>query len=138
MSCSSSSGSEDDEGVDSYRKGGYHAVRIGDHFAAGRYVAQRKLGWGQFSTVWLAYDTRTSVCSPLISSCFMNLCSMPLFRLNLCALLRDFASCSFLWIRTAMSISVCRYRICFICLVYWIFMIWFHIYFCFFLLPFYH
>lgn len=63
MSCSSSSGSEeDDEGFDSYRKGGYHAVRIGDQFAGGRYIAQRKLGWGQFSTVWLAYDTSTSVC----------------------------------------------------------------------------
>ncbi|XP_010526854.1 PREDICTED: SRSF protein kinase 2-like [Tarenaya hassleriana] len=61
MSCSSSSGSEeDDEGFDSYRKGGYHAVRIGDPFAGGRYIAQRKLGWGEFSTVWLAYDTRTS------------------------------------------------------------------------------
>ncbi|XP_004287720.1 PREDICTED: probable serine/threonine-protein kinase sky1 [Fragaria vesca subsp. vesca] len=61
MSCSSSSGSEDDdEGFDSYRKGGYHAVRIGDQFAGGRYVAQRKLGWGQFSTVWLAYDTTNS------------------------------------------------------------------------------
>ncbi|XWS33962.1 hypothetical protein CRYUN_Cryun22dG0127700 [Craigia yunnanensis] len=61
MSCSSSSGSEeDDEGIDSYRKGGYHAVRIGDPFACGRYIAQRKLGWGQFSTVWLAYDTQSS------------------------------------------------------------------------------
>ncbi|KAK2355380.1 non-specific serine/threonine protein kinase [Trifolium repens] len=61
MSCSSSSGSEDDdEGFDSYRKGGYHAVRVGDQFAGGRYIAQRKLGWGQFSTVWLAYDTTTS------------------------------------------------------------------------------
>ncbi|XP_054825335.1 uncharacterized protein LOC129322900 [Prosopis cineraria] len=61
MSCSSSSGSEeDDEGFESYRKGGYHAVRVGDLFAGGRYIAQRKLGWGQFSTVWLAYDTRTS------------------------------------------------------------------------------
>ncbi|XP_061346049.1 uncharacterized protein LOC133291752 isoform X1 [Gastrolobium bilobum] len=61
MSCSSSSGSEeDDEGFDSYRKGGYHAVRVGDQFAGGRYIAQRKLGWGQFSTVWLAYDTNTS------------------------------------------------------------------------------
>ncbi|PKA61117.1 Serine/threonine-protein kinase AFC1 [Apostasia shenzhenica] len=58
MSCSSSSGSEEDEGVDSYRKGGYHAVRPGDPFAGGRYIAQRKLGWGNFSTVWLAYDTR--------------------------------------------------------------------------------
>ncbi|KAK4261657.1 hypothetical protein QN277_004621 [Acacia crassicarpa] len=61
MSCSSSSGSEEeDEGFDSYRKGGYHAVRVGDQFAGGRYIAQRKLGWGQFSTVWLAYDTRNS------------------------------------------------------------------------------
>ncbi|EOA15511.1 hypothetical protein CARUB_v10004836mg [Capsella rubella] len=61
MSCSSSSGSEgEEEGYDAYRKGGYHAVRIGDPFSGGRYIAQRKLGWGQFSTVWLAYDTRTS------------------------------------------------------------------------------
>lgn len=62
MSCSSSSGSEEEEeGVDSYRKGGYHAVRVGDSFNGGRYIAQRKLGWGQFSTVWLAYDTRSAV-----------------------------------------------------------------------------
>lgn len=64
MSCSpsSSSASEDeDEGMDSYRKGGYHAVRIGDSFSGGRYIAQRKLGWGEFSIVWLAYDTRSSV-----------------------------------------------------------------------------
>ncbi|KAJ8771058.1 hypothetical protein K2173_023383 [Erythroxylum novogranatense] len=62
MSCSSSSSGseEDDEGIDSYRKGGYHAVRVGDPFNSGRYIAQRKLGWGQFSTVWLAYDTHSS------------------------------------------------------------------------------
>ncbi|KAL2522022.1 Protein kinase superfamily protein [Forsythia ovata] len=62
MSCSSSSSGseEEDEGTDSYRKGGYHAVRVGDSFAAGLYIAQRKLGWGQFSTVWLAFDTRSS------------------------------------------------------------------------------
>ncbi|KAJ0967776.1 hypothetical protein J5N97_024693 [Dioscorea zingiberensis] len=58
MSCSSSSSSgEEDEGSDAYRKGGYHAVRPGDPFAAGRYIAQWKLGWGHFSTVWLAFDT---------------------------------------------------------------------------------
>ncbi|KAG5241581.1 SRSF protein [Salix suchowensis] len=62
MSCSSPSGSEDDdEGIDSYRKGGYHAVRVGNQFSGGRFVlAQRKIGWGQFSIVWLAYDTRSS------------------------------------------------------------------------------
>ncbi|XP_058098604.1 uncharacterized protein LOC131243334 [Magnolia sinica] len=57
--CSSSS-EEEDEGIDSYRKGGYHAVRIGDLFGGGRYIAQRKLGWGNFSTVWLAFDTQSS------------------------------------------------------------------------------
>ncbi|XP_059280870.1 uncharacterized protein LOC132034491 isoform X2 [Lycium ferocissimum] len=57
-SSSSSSGSE--EGIESYRKGGYHAVRMGDSFRGGRYIAQRKLGWGEFSTVWLAYDTTSS------------------------------------------------------------------------------
>ncbi|KAK9670484.1 hypothetical protein RND81_13G204800 [Saponaria officinalis] len=61
MSCSSSSGSEEEEEeFESYRKGGYHAVRIGDCFNGGRYIAQRKLGWGQFSTVWLAFDTQSS------------------------------------------------------------------------------
>lgn len=61
MSCSSSSSSasEEDEDLDCYRKGGYHAVRVGDSFAGARFIAQRKLGWGQFSTVWLAYDTKT-------------------------------------------------------------------------------
>jgi hypothetical protein len=45
-----------DEGSDEYRRGGYHVVRIGDWFSKGRYVVHRKLGWGHFSTVWLAWD----------------------------------------------------------------------------------
>ncbi|KAL6011963.1 hypothetical protein ACLOJK_002430 [Asimina triloba] len=61
MSCSSSS--EEDEGREGYRKGGYHAVRPGDPFGGGRYIAQRKLGWGNFSTVWLAYDVKFSFLS---------------------------------------------------------------------------
>lgn len=48
----------EDEGVDEYRRGGYHAVRIGDWFHNGRYVVHRKLGWGHFSTVWLAWDAQ--------------------------------------------------------------------------------
>ncbi|XP_065855520.1 uncharacterized protein [Euphorbia lathyris] len=57
---SSDSGGEytsEDEGTEDYRRGGYHAVRIGDAFKNGRYVVQSKLGWGHFSTVWLAWDT---------------------------------------------------------------------------------
>ncbi|GLT93454.1 hypothetical protein SLE2022_112470 [Rubroshorea leprosula] len=62
----SGSGSEsgdytsEDEGTEDYRRGGYHAVRIGDTFKNGRYVVQSKLGWGHFSTVWLAWDTQVS------------------------------------------------------------------------------
>lgn len=51
----------EDEGTEYYRSGGYHAVRIGDAFKQGRYVVQSKLGWGHFSTVWLAWDIQTSV-----------------------------------------------------------------------------
>ena len=51
----------EDEGTEDYRRGGYHAVRIGDTFKHGRYVVQSKLGWGHFSTVWLAWDIQKSV-----------------------------------------------------------------------------
>ena len=39
-----------------YRPGGYHPVRLGDFFKDGRYKIHHKLGWGGFSTVWLARD----------------------------------------------------------------------------------
>ncbi|XP_030458620.2 uncharacterized protein LOC115679173 [Syzygium oleosum] len=52
--------SSEDEGTEDYRKGGYHAVRVGDAFKNGCYVVQSKLGWGHFSTVWLAWDTQIS------------------------------------------------------------------------------
>ncbi|KAD7479667.1 hypothetical protein E3N88_02803 [Mikania micrantha] len=50
----------EDEGTEDYRRGGYHAVRVGDKFKHSRYVVQCKLGWGHFSTVWLAWDTHKS------------------------------------------------------------------------------
>ena len=52
----------DSEGEDSYKAGGYHPVRIGEVYKE-RYRVVCKLGWGHFSTVWLAEDldgTRTT------------------------------------------------------------------------------
>ncbi|KAF8677377.1 CMGC SRPK protein kinase [Rhizoctonia solani] len=49
---------EREEAVGDYMPGGYLRVRIGDRFAH-RYRIVRKLGWGHFSTVWLAHDIQT-------------------------------------------------------------------------------
>jgi len=35
--------------------GGYHPVAIGEKYKE-RYTIEKKLGWGHFSTVWLASD----------------------------------------------------------------------------------
>ena len=45
----------DSEGEESYKIGGYHPVRIGEMYK-NRYKIVCKLGWGHFSTVWLAHD----------------------------------------------------------------------------------
>jgi len=49
---------EDEEDWQEYKLGGYHPVSIGDSFSNNRYVVVRKLGWGHFSTVWLARDEK--------------------------------------------------------------------------------
>ncbi|SPO28099.1 related to dis1-suppressing protein kinase dsk1 [Ustilago trichophora] len=49
---------EDEEDLEDYGKGGYHPVHVGDTFSDGRYLIVRKLGWGHFSTVWLAKDNK--------------------------------------------------------------------------------
>lgn len=44
-----------EEGLANYKPGGYHPVEIGDVLNH-RFCVVRKLGWGHFSTVWLAED----------------------------------------------------------------------------------
>ncbi|KAF5008976.1 hypothetical protein FDECE_4772 [Fusarium decemcellulare] len=46
-----------EESLARYCQGGYHPVRIGDSFADGRYKILCKLGYGAYSTVWLASDS---------------------------------------------------------------------------------
>ncbi len=45
----------EDEGIEDYKINGYHPVHIGEILLK-RYVIIQKLGWGHFSTVWLAKD----------------------------------------------------------------------------------
>jgi non-specific serine/threonine protein kinase len=44
------------EWVEDYRPGKFHPVDLGDRFKNGRYRILRKLGYGAYSTVWLARD----------------------------------------------------------------------------------
>ncbi|KAJ5684510.1 uncharacterized protein N7477_000855, partial [Penicillium maclennaniae] len=44
------------ESLSRYQSGGYHPVNLGDTFEDDRYKIHHKLGWGGFSTVWLAKD----------------------------------------------------------------------------------
>ncbi|EUD64547.1 CMGC/SRPK protein kinase [Plasmodium inui San Antonio 1] len=48
----------DDEGSDEYCKGGYHPVKINEVYN-NRYRIEGKLGWGHFSTVWVATDLKS-------------------------------------------------------------------------------
>jgi len=44
------------ERMSRYRPDGFHPVKLGDTFKSGRYKVYHKLGYGGFSTVWLAID----------------------------------------------------------------------------------
>lgn len=46
------------ERLENYRPGGYHVVQIGDRFH-GRYRVVHKLGYGTYSTTWLARDEQS-------------------------------------------------------------------------------
>ncbi|GME95682.1 unnamed protein product [[Candida] boidinii] len=47
-----------EEDQEDYCPGGYHPAFLGEHYKNSRYILVRKLGWGHFSTVWLAKDTK--------------------------------------------------------------------------------
>lgn len=50
--------SSESEDESDFHPGGYHPATVGETFNQGRYVILHKLGWGHFSTVWLAFDTK--------------------------------------------------------------------------------
>ena len=50
---------EDVERPERYRQGGYHPITIGDRLGD-RYCIVHKLGFGAYSTIWLARDQKTA------------------------------------------------------------------------------
>ncbi|CAD6641905.1 XXYS1_4_G0026900.mRNA.1.CDS.1 [Saccharomyces cerevisiae] len=52
----SSCDERNEESLKDYRPGGYHPAFKGEPYKDSRYILVRKLGWGHFSTVWLAKD----------------------------------------------------------------------------------
>ena len=46
-----------DEGLEDYKPNGYHPVHIGEILLE-RYIIMQKLGFGHFSTAWLALDSK--------------------------------------------------------------------------------
>ncbi|PWY96163.1 serine protein kinase [Aspergillus sclerotioniger CBS 115572] len=48
----------DAEPLDRYRRGGYHPIILGCVLGNGRYKILHKLGWGGYSTVWVARDQK--------------------------------------------------------------------------------
>ena len=51
---------EEVEDLEGYHVGGYHPVHLQDEYSNGRYRIVHKLGFGSYSTVWLARDQRTN------------------------------------------------------------------------------
>ena len=51
------SDNSEDEGLSDYKVNGYHPVHIGE-VLLDRYIIMQKLGYGHFSTAWLALDTK--------------------------------------------------------------------------------
>lgn len=47
---------DNEEDLKDYVPGGYHTCHIGETYKNKKYTLVRKLGWGHFSTVWLARD----------------------------------------------------------------------------------
>lgn len=55
------------EPLSRYAPGGFHPVTLGDKFRNGRYIIRHKLGFGGYSTVWLARDFQEKYALHLIS-----------------------------------------------------------------------
>lgn len=84
--------SKHQENQQAYKEGGYLSVRPGTVLRH-RYVIIHKLGWGEFSTVWLAYDKRAeeqrhTFVAVKIARCHANVLESSKYEVNLLQFLR--------------------------------------------------
>eukprot|EP00758_Cryptobia_borreli_P006002 Tbor_TRINITY_DN5044_c0_g1::TRINITY_DN5044_c0_g1_i1::g.14295::m.14295/K08832/SRPK3, STK23; serine/threonine-protein kinase SRPK3 len=75
------------ENPNSYKEGGYMIVTPGT-ILMHRYVVIHKLGWGEFSTVWLAYDKRAAeqrhtFVAVKISKCHRSVVESSMYEISL-------------------------------------------------------
>lgn len=81
------------ENQNNYREGGYLAVNVGE-ILHHRYLMMHKLGWGEFSTVWLAYDHRAqelhhSFVAIKIAKCHSTVAQSTKYEINLLKHLKE-------------------------------------------------
>ncbi len=68
------------EDIVQYCSGGYHPVHLGDCFKDGQYKIIHKLGFGSFSTVWLARDLQYVQFHPCLTHCYLYTPQFPIER----------------------------------------------------------
>lgn len=81
------------ENQNNYKEGGYMSVNAGD-VLRNRYMIMHKLGWGEFSTVWLAYDREAlephhTFVAVKIAKCHGSVAESSKYEINLLKFMRN-------------------------------------------------
>jgi serine/threonine protein kinase len=66
--------------VQDYVPGGLHPLYLGDIVGNGKYEILRKLGYGGYSTVWLAHDNRYVIYRRTLTATLTEYCKVKMVR----------------------------------------------------------
>jgi serine/threonine-protein kinase SRPK3 len=96
----------EEEDPSRYCPGGYHPVRISDEFCDGKYQVIRKLGYGLYSTVWLARNSQYDI-YPILMLNFPPL--LTLYRTNQHVALKILTADSFGGEKATLELDILRH-----------------------------